>query len=214
MISNPRMFDYASVINVADTSQPFINYGTTPLDGIYSNENEYTVNSKAARCDDDQVWNGNVNIRLDGVFTIAMWLKFLSGTATTNRVYIRFADFSEHTSTISSTIDLTQWNYFRISRDSNDLISIYFGNNLVDSFTSSAPLYFGPATDVCIFVGNTTPGTVGYTPIIDDVFFTDEVITEIPTTYKTAHRILSSEPPIPGPDDPVVGVNTNILRIY
>ena len=50
MISNPRMFDYASVINVADTSQPVINYGTTPLDGIYSNENEYTCIDLFAGC--------------------------------------------------------------------------------------------------------------------------------------------------------------------
>jgi hypothetical protein len=109
--------------------------------------------------------------KYDGEFTVCFWAKFNDlgriDEAYPNAIHLILNDGTAIKTVIPSTIDMTAYHWFKIQRDSNNLITIYIDNSSVATQTSNA--VFSLADNSYIFLGNTNRYFTGYEVITDDI---------------------------------------------
>ena len=170
--------------------------------------------------DTDECWyyDGTVSV-LNSTFTIGIWLRFKEGlNDIANKIYIRFADSSDHTTNLASSmtdtssntfdLDLADFNYYKIQRNASNVVTISINNHIIDSFTNSATLDFSSDNSI-IFIGNEdVVDSLGFTPIVDDMIISNELLSGLPSSdYITSYRLA------PNDDGGQVTIQ-NVLRIY
>jgi hypothetical protein len=116
--------------------------------------------------------NDDVNAyKYDGEFTVCFWAIFNDlgriDEAYPNAIHLILNDGTAIKTVIPSTIDMTAYHWFKIQRDSNNLITIYIDNLSVATQTSNA--VFSLADNSYIFLGNTNRYFTGYEVITDDI---------------------------------------------
>lgn len=116
--------------------------------------------------------NDNVNAyKYEGEFTVCFWAKFNDlghiDEAYPNAIHLILNDGTAIKTVIPSAIDMTTYHWFKIQRDSNNLITIYIDNSAVATQISSA--VFSLADNSYIFMGNTNKYFTGYEVITDDI---------------------------------------------
>jgi len=116
--------------------------------------------------------NDDVNAyKYEGEFTVCFWAKFKDlgriDEAYPNAIHLILNDGTAIKTVIPSTIDMTTYHWFKIQRDSNNIITIYIDNSAVASQTSNA--VFSLADNSYIFLGNTNKYFTGYEVITDDI---------------------------------------------
>lgn len=116
--------------------------------------------------------NDDVNAyKYEGEFTVCFWAKFKDlgriDEAYPNAIHLILNDGTAIKTVIPSTIDMTAYHWFKIQRDSNNLITIYIDNSSVATQTSNA--VFSLADNSYIFLGNTNRYFTGYEVITDDI---------------------------------------------
>jgi hypothetical protein len=116
--------------------------------------------------------NDDVNAyKYEGEFTVCFWAKFKDlgriDEAYPNAIHLILNDGTAIKTVIPSNIDMTAYHWFKIQRDSNNLITIYIDNSAVATQTSNA--IFSLADNSYIFLGNTNRYFTGYEVITDDI---------------------------------------------
>lgn len=130
-----------------------------------------------------------------GEFTICFWAKFVDKNkideAYPNSIRLILNDGTSVGATLPSTIGTnktpvtyTDWNWYKIERNSNNVISIKVNNEEIASATNSALLDLNDKS--YLFLGNLNKNFTGYDVTVDDILIfggTCTYLNNIPTDY-------------------------------
>ena len=114
-------------------------------------------------------YNEDIYLNFTSMFTVRFWAKSSAGAITDdvyfNKVVIVIAGTSISVD-IPNSVDLTLWNYFVITRDANNVLSISINGNVIYTDTHAGD--FNLNTDGYVFVGNQNRYATGFNFNIDD----------------------------------------------
>ena len=121
-------------------------------------------------------------------FTICFWAKFIDkghiDEAFPNSIKLVLNDNSVISAPIPSGITQTDYNWYKVQRDKNNLISFYVNNTLIYSATSS--VLFDLSDKSYLFLGNQNRYFTGYDVLVDDILLFESCVPytdTLPTTY-------------------------------
>lgn len=131
----------------------------------------------------------------DKEFTVCFWAKFEKlknvDEVHPNCIHIIFNDGTSIGTVLPKTIGAnntelvqTDWNWYKIQRDSENTVTIYINNEQIATGTNSA--VFDLNSSSYIYLGNDSKTLTGYNVTVDDVLIfggTNEYLKDIPTDY-------------------------------
>ena len=138
---------------------------------------------------------GEIPYTYDKEFTICFWAKFEKlkdvDEVHPNCIHIIFNDGTSIGTTLPKTIGTdnkelvqTDWNWYKIQRDTNNTVTIYVNNEQIATGTNTA--VFNLNDKSYIYLGNDSKTLTGYDVTVDDVIIfggTNEYLKDIPTDY-------------------------------
>ena len=111
----------------------------------------------------------DIYLNFKSMFTVSFWAKSSTGAITDdvylNKVVVVIAGTAISVD-IPSSVDLTLWNYFVITRDADNVLSISINGNVIYTDTHAGD--FNLNTDGYVFVGNQNRYATGFNFNIDD----------------------------------------------
>ena len=114
-------------------------------------------------------YNEDIYLNFTSMFTVRFWAKSSAGAITDdvyfNKVVVVIAGTAISVD-IPNSVDLTLWNYFVITRDANNVLSISINGNVIYTDTHAGD--FNLNTDGYVFVGNQNRYATGFNFNIDD----------------------------------------------
>ena len=114
-------------------------------------------------------YNEDIYLNFKSVFTVSFWAKSSTGAITDdvylNKVVVVIAGTAISVD-IPSSVDLTLWNYFVITRDADNVLSISINGNVIYTDTHAGD--FNLNTDGYVYIGNQNRYATGFNFVIDD----------------------------------------------
>ena len=114
-------------------------------------------------------YNEDIYLNFKSMFTVSFWAKSSAGAITDdvyfNKVVVVIAGTAISVD-IPNSVDLSLWNYFVITRDANNVLSISINGNVIYTDTHAGD--FNLNTDGYVFVGNQNRYATGFNFNIDD----------------------------------------------
>ena len=114
-------------------------------------------------------YNEDIYLNFKSMFTVSFWAKSSAGAITDdvyfNKVVVVIAG-TVISVDIPSSVDLTLWNYFIVTRDADNVLSISINGNVIYTDTHAGD--FNLNTDGYVFVGNQNRYATGFNFDIDD----------------------------------------------
>lgn len=114
-------------------------------------------------------FNEDIYLNFTSMFTVSFWAKSSAGAITDDVYFNKIVVVITGTAIsvdIPSSIDLTLWNYFIITRDADNVLSISINGNIIYTDTHAGD--FNLNTDGYVFVGNQNRYATGFNFDIDD----------------------------------------------
>lgn len=129
--------------------------------------------------------NDDINAyKYTGEFTVCFWAKFKDlghiDEVYENKIILILNDGTTISADIPKNVDMTNYHWVKIQRDSSNLITISLDNSAIKTETSNA--VFSLADNSYIFVGNTYRYSTGYEVIVDDILIFGGVANATSTT--------------------------------
>ena len=171
----------------------WVNVAVSTSNAVFTNDlynsglftrNSYLYSNKTAT---------DYSLKFSGIFTITFWAKAQAG-AITDTVYLnKFVFAYDGTSTnilsvsIPSTITLTDWNHYDITRSTDGNTYMRINGTTIGSLTANTST-LNLLSDSYLFLGNENTYATGYNMIVDDILIIDTVLwdtdyTKMPTDY-------------------------------
>lgn len=117
-------------------------------------------------------------------FTVCFWAKFKdlghTDEAFGNKIILILNDGTTISADIPSNVNMTNYHWVKIQRDTSDVITIYLDNTAIETQTSNA--VFSLADNSYIFMGNTNRYFTGYDVIVDDILIFGGIVDATDTT--------------------------------
>ena len=114
-------------------------------------------------------YNEDIYLNFKSVFTVSFWAKSSTGAITDdvykNKIVIVIAGTAVSVD-IPSSVDLTLWNYFIITRDADNILTISINGNIIYTDTHAGD--FNLNTDGYVYIGNQNRYATGFNFNIDD----------------------------------------------
>ena len=114
-------------------------------------------------------YNEDIYLNFKSMFTVSFWAKSSTGAITDdvylNKVVVVIAGTAISVD-IPSSVDLTLWNYFVITRDADNVLSISINGNVIYTDTHAGD--FNLNTDGYVYIGNQNRYATGFNFVIDD----------------------------------------------
>ena len=114
-------------------------------------------------------YNEDIYLNFTSMFTVRFWAKSSAGAITDdvykNKIVIVIAGTAISVD-IPSSVDLTLWNYFIITRDADNILTISINGNIIYTDTHAGD--FNLNTDGYVYIGNQNRYATGFNFNIDD----------------------------------------------
>lgn len=171
----------------------WVNVAVSTSNAVFTNDlynsglftrNSYLYSNKTAT---------DYSLKFSGIFTITFWAKAQAGAITDTVYPNKFVFAYGGTSTnilsvnIPSTITLTDWNHYDITRSTDGNTYMRINGTTIGSLTANASI-LNLLSDSYLFLGNENTYATGYNMIVDDILIIDTVLwdtdyTKMPTDY-------------------------------
>ena len=171
--SNLRLYTLNSLKDTLNKKSNWLDMGVSHVEPKFVNDKSitgarYGMGAYAFN------FNESISMNFSTTFTIAFWAKSSAGAITDdvyfNKVVIVIAGTSISV-VIPNSVDLTLWNYFIITRDADNVLSISINGNVIYTDTHAGD--FNLNTDGYVFVGNQNRYATGFNFEIDDFIIYD-----------------------------------------
>ena len=188
-----RWQDEIKPIELMSKSSKLIDMNTVRRDPRFSNKKGYVATTFKKNT---YLYNvGEIPYTYDNEFTVCFWAKFEKlkdvDEVHPNSIHIIFNDGTSIGTTLPKTIGTdnkelvqTDWNWYKIQRDTNNTVAIYVNNEQIATGTNTA--VFNLNDKSYIYLGNDSKTLTGYDVTVDDVLIfggVNEYIKDIPTDY-------------------------------
>ena len=114
-------------------------------------------------------YNEDIYLNFTSMFTVRFWAKSSAGAITDdvykNKIVIVIAGTAVSVD-IPDSVDLTLWNYFIITRDADNVLSISINGNVIYTDTHAGD--FNLNADGYVYIGNQNRYATGFNFVIDD----------------------------------------------
>lgn len=114
-------------------------------------------------------YNEDIYLNFTSMFTVRFWAKSSAGAITDdvyfNKVVIVIAGTAISVD-IPNSVDLTLWNYFIVTRDADNVLSISINGNIIYTDTHAGD--FNLNTDGYVYIGNQNRYATGFNFDVDD----------------------------------------------
>ena len=171
----------------------WVNVAVSTSNAVFTNDlynsglftrNSYLYSNKTAT---------DYSLKFSGIFTIIFWAKAQAGAITDTVHPNKFVFAYDGTSTnilsvsIPSTITLTDWNHYDITRSTDGNTYMRINGTTIGSLTANTST-LNLLSDSYLFLGNENTYATGYNMIVDDILIIDAVLwdtdyTKMPTDY-------------------------------
>lgn len=174
--SNLRLYTLNSLKDTLNKKSNWLDMGVSHVEPRFVNSENitgarYSLGAYAFNYNEDITYN------FSSSFTMSFWAKSSAG-AITDDVYVNTIAVVIAGTAISvdipSTVDLTLWNYFIITRDADNVLSISINGNVIYTDTHAGD--FNLSTDGYVYIGNQTRYTTGFNFDIDDFIVYDDSV--------------------------------------
>ena len=170
--SNLRLYTLNSLKDTLNKKSNWLDMGVSHVEPRFVNSENitgarYSLGAYAFNYED-------IYLNFKSMFTVSFWAKSSAGAITDdvyfNKVVIVIAGTSISV-VIPNSVDLTLWNYFIITRDADNVLSISINGNVIYTDTHAGD--FNLNTDGYVFVGNQNRYATGFNFEIDDFIIYD-----------------------------------------
>lgn len=171
----------------------WVNVAVSTSNAVFTNDlynsglftrNSYLYSNKTAT---------DYSLKFLDIFTITFWARAQAGAITDTVYPNKFVFAYDGTSTnilsvnIPSTITLTDWNHYDITRSTDGNTYMRINGTTIGSLTANASI-LNLLSDSYLFLGNENTYATGYNMIVDDILIIDTVLwdtdyTKMPTDY-------------------------------
>lgn len=165
--SNLRLYTLNSLKDTLNKKSNWLDMGVSHVEPRFVNSDNitgarYSLGSYAFNFED-------IYLNFKSMFTVSFWAKSSAGAITDdvyfNKVVIVIAGTAISVD-IPNSVDLTLWNYFIITRDADNVLSISINGNVIYTDTHAGD--FNLNTDGYVFVGNQNRYATGFNFDVDD----------------------------------------------
>ena len=170
--SNLRLYTLNSLKDTLNKKSNWLDMGVSHVEPRFVNSKNitgarYSLGSYAFNFED-------IYLNFKSMFTVSFWAKSSAGAITDdvylNKIVVVIAGTAISVD-IPNSVDLTLWNYFVITRDANNVLSISINGNVIYTDTHAGD--FNLNTDGYVFVGNQNRYATGFNFEIDDFIIYD-----------------------------------------
>ena len=175
--------------DILNSNIDWVNVGILPNNPVFTS----TTNSSGMFRQNSLIYSNNTSFdfTFSDIFTVAFWAKATQGQITdtvySNKFIVQLDVNNVLSVDIPSTVVLTNWNYFEITRATNRNVYLRINGTTVGTLSSnSTPLNF--LSNSYVYIGNNNRFSTGYEISVDDIFIIDTVLHEddyqvLPTSY-------------------------------
>ena len=165
--SNLRLYTLNSLKDTLNKKSNWLDMGVSHVEPRFANSENitgarYSLGAYAFNYED-------IYLNFKSMFTVSFWAKSSAGAITDdvyfNKVVIVIAGTSISVD-IPNSVDLTLWNYFIITRDADNVLSISINGNVIYTDTHAGD--FNLNTDGYVYIGNQNRYATGFNFTIDD----------------------------------------------
>ena len=165
--SNIRMFSLNHIKDLLNSNANWLDMGVTHVEPRFVNSENitgarYSIGSYAFNYED-------IYLNFSSMFTVSFWAKSSAGAITDdvylNKVVIVIAGTAISVD-IPVSVDLTLWNYFIITRDADNILTISINGNIIYTDTHAGD--FNLNSDGYLYIGNQNRYATGFNFTIDD----------------------------------------------
>ena len=165
--SNLRLYTLNSLKDTLNKKSNWLDMGVSHVEPRFVNSENitgarYSLGAYAFNYED-------IYLNFKSMFTVSFWAKSSAGAITDdvyfNKVVIVIAGTSISVD-IPNSVDLTLWNYFIITRDADNVLSISINGNVIYTDTHAGD--FNLNTDGYVYIGNQNRYATGFNFTIDD----------------------------------------------
>ena len=165
--SNLRLYTLNSLKDTLNKKSNWLDMGVSHVEPRFANSENitgarYSLGAYAFNYED-------IYLNFKSMFTVSFWAKSSAGEITDdvyfNKVVIVIAGTSISVD-IPNSVDLTLWNYFIITRDADNVLSISINGNVIYTDTHAGD--FNLNTDGYVYIGNQNRYATGFNFTIDD----------------------------------------------
>ena len=165
--SNLRLYTLNSLKDTLNKKSNWLDMGVSHVEPRFVNSANitgarYSLGSYAFNYED-------IYLNFKSIFTVSFWAKSSAGAITDNVYFNKIVIVIAGTAIsvdIPNSVDLTLWNYFIVTRDADDVLSISINGNII--YTDTHAGYFNLNTDGYVFVGNQNRYATGFNFDVDD----------------------------------------------
>lgn len=188
-----RWQDEIKPIEFMSKSSKLIDMNTVRRDPRFSNKKGYVATTFKKNT---YLYNvGEIPYTYNKEFTVCFWAKFEKlkdvDEVHPNSIHIIFNDGTSIGATLPKTIGTdnkelvqTDWNWYKIQRDTNNIVTIYVNNEQIATGTNTA--VFNLNDKSYIYLGNDSKTLTGYDVTVDDILIfggVNEYLKDIPIDY-------------------------------
>ena len=175
--------------DISNSNIDWVNVGILPNNPVFTS----TTNSSGMFRQNSLIYSNNTgfDFTFSDIFTVAFWAKATKGqiddTVYTNKFIVQLDTTNILSVDIPTTITLTNWNYFDVTRSTDGNVYLRINGSTVGKFTSNATALNFLSTSY-IYIGNNNKFSTGYEMSVDDIFIIDTALhdadyTVLPTSY-------------------------------
>ena len=170
--SNLRLYTLNSLKDTLNKKSNWLDMGVSHVEPRFVNSENitgarYSLGSYAFNYED-------IYLNFKSLFTVSFWAKSSAGAITDdvylNKIVVVIAGTAISVD-IPNSVDLTLWNYFVITRDANNVLSISINGNVIYTDTHAGD--FNLNTDGYVYIGNQNRYATGFNFDIDDFIVYD-----------------------------------------
>lgn len=170
--SNLRLYTLNSLKDTLNKKSNWLDMGVSHVEPRFVNSDNitgarYSLGSYAFNYED-------IYLNFKSLFTVSFWAKSSVGAITDdvylNKIVVVIAGTAISVN-IPNSVDLALWNYFIITRDADNVLSISINGNVIYTDTHAGD--FNLNTDGYVYIGNQTRYTTGFNFDVDDFVIYD-----------------------------------------
>lgn len=174
--SNLRLYTWNSLKDTLNKKSNWLDMGVSHVEPRFVNSENitgarYSLGSYAFN------YNEDIDYNFSSLFTMSFWAKSSAGAITdgvyVNTIVVVIAGTAVSVD-IPNSVDLTLWNYFIVTRDVDNVLSISINGNVIYTDTHAGD--FNLSTDGYVYIGNQTRYTTGFNFDIDDFVVYDDSV--------------------------------------
>ena len=170
--SNLRLYTLNSLKDTLNKKSNWLDMGVSHVEPRFVNSENitgarYSLGSYAFNYE-------GIYLNFKSIFTVSFWAKSSAGAITDdvyfNKIVIVIAGTAISVD-IPNSVDLTLWNYFIVTRDADNVLSISINGNVIYTDTHAGD--FNLNTDGYVYIGNQNRYATGFNFDVDDFIVYD-----------------------------------------